>query len=239
VPFRKNARPGLDALEAIWVDLGADRRHAARLGILTQSIVALFLETRADQVEINPVGIIEDEVFALDAKITVDDAADLPITREQPALDPNQRAAQALGVHLVRLDGDVGVITSGAGLGLATIDTIQSVGGRAANFLDLGGGATSERMCAAVNLVTSLQGIRGLFVNVHGGLNDCQLLAHGMIAGLAHQKKLAVLIRMSGFRAAEGLALLEAAGIAHAGGDPMECCVSRLLEMKTHAAGIG
>jgi len=230
VSFRGQEAPDADTVQAIWIELGIDRQYAWPLALLTGSLIALFLRTRARQVEVNPIGIVNGQIFALDSKVTVEDGADLPITREQLPLEPNEEKAHALGIPLVRLEGDIGIITSGAGLGLATIDTVQVCGGSAANFLDLGGGATAERMRSAVELVTSLEGIRGLLVNVHGGLNDCQLLAQGVLAALVNRNKLPALVRMSGFRAAEGRSLLEAARISTAGADSMERCVRRLLD---------
>ena len=227
-PFRRRDPPSTHLIQTIWEEIGNDRLPAQPLARLTGSLIGLFLDTRARQVEVNPIGVVDSRVFALDAKLTVEDDAELPIRHNFAPVDLEENARR-LGIPLVRLEGDIGIITSGAGLGLATIDTVHRCGGRAANFLDLGGGATPERMRSAIELVKKLEGLRGLFVNVHGGLNDCQLLAQGVFAGLGNKTKLPVLIRMSGFHATEGLALLEAGGIPTAGGEQMEHCIHRLL----------
>jgi succinyl-CoA synthetase beta subunit len=224
IPFGRHSVPGRDVIESSWLNLGVDREQAVLLGALTEALIRVFLETRARQVEVNPVGLVSSKAVALDAKITVEDNTDLPIAR-----DKNDVADNSAGVHLVRLDGDVGVITSGAGLGLATIDTLRACQLNAANFLDLGGGATPERMRTAIDRVARLEGVEALFVNIHGGLNDCHLLAQGVIAGLNERKTLPVMVRMSGFRAAEARSLLNNCGIPNAGGAPMEQCIQALL----------
>lgn len=236
MPFSKRDVPSTEAIRKLWEGRGIESQCVKPLVALTGSLIRLFLDTAARQVEVNPIGLVSGRAFALDAKVTVEDNAELPITYDVLRIDGDEESARALGILLVCLDGEVGIITSGAGLGLATIDTIHVCGGRAANFLDLGGGATPERMRSAIQLVTRLAGVRVLFVNVHGGLNDCELLAQGVLAGMADGENLPALVRMSGYHADEGRRLLEAAGIPTAGAAPMEHCVRRLLEVLSNRA---
>jgi succinyl-CoA synthetase beta subunit len=228
IPFDGASPPGRKTLLDAWEKLGASDSVREELVGFSIAIARCFLEERARLVEVNPVGIVNGRAVAMDAKVTLEDDARPPIVRIRGAGDELEDEAGSLGLPMVRLDGDIGVITSGAGLGLATVDTIAACGARPANFLDLGGGATPERMRTAIGLVSRLKNVRAIFINVHGGLNDCVLLAEGVLASGA-ASRVPLMVRMSGYRAAEGQALLTGNGIPNAGAEPMTACVESLI----------
>lgn len=228
IAFTGASAPSEESVALAWRQLGVSEAAIGELVGISSAVARCFLEERARLVEVNPIGLLGDRAVALDAKVIVEDDARLNITRVQSSADPLEEEAGRLGLPMVRLDGDIGVITSGAGLGLATVDTIAACGARPSNFLDLGGGATPDRMKTAIELVSRLGNLRAIFINVHGGLNDCVLLAAGVIAsGIA--AKHPIMVRMSGYRAAEGQALLSASGIRYAGAEPMALCIRSLI----------
>jgi succinyl-CoA synthetase beta subunit len=228
VPFEGASPPRVDAVSVAWKELGISNAVSEELGRLSIAIARCFLEERARLVEVNPVGIVNGQAIAMDAKVTLEDDARPDIVRIEGAGDELEEEAERQGLPMVRLDGDIGVITSGAGLGLATVDTIAACGARPANFLDLGGGATPDRMKIAIGLVARLKSVSAIFINVHGGLNDCVLLAEGVLASGA-VSRLPLMVRMSGYRAADGQALLTANGVRNAGAEPMTSCIRSLI----------
>jgi succinyl-CoA synthetase beta subunit len=155
--------------------------------VLTQ-IVRLFREAEALTVEINPVALTADgRLLAADAKVTLDDEAleRHPAGRElaqEDAGDNLDRRARKIGVSFVRMDkgGEIGIIAGGAGLGMATMDEVARQGGRPANFLDTGGGISRDRMAAALRLVLATDGVKGVVINIFGGINNCLTVAQGI-----------------------------------------------------------
>lgn len=228
IAFHRDDPPAAASLSAAWAQAGVTDTVCDGLADLTTSVVRCFLDTLARQIEINPVGIVDGRAIALDAKVILEDDARPSIERLAGTSDVVEEEARTLGLPMVRLEGDIGVITSGAGLGLATLDTIAACGRKPSNFLDLGGGATPERMKTAIQLVTKLGDVRGLFINVHGGLNDCVLLAEGVLTS-GHADKFPMLVRMSGYRADEAQALLQSHGVRTAGAQPMAACIKSLV----------
>ncbi|MCP1663209.1 MAG: succinyl-CoA synthetase subunit beta [Methanocalculus sp. MSAO_Arc1] len=169
-----------------------------------------FLEKDALLAEINPLVITPQGVLAADAKLIIDDNA---LNRqgicENRDLTEREAEAETHGFSYVELDGSIGVIGNGAGLTMATLDLIAHHQGRAANFLDVGGGAGSERVMHAVRLVASVPSVQVIVVNLLGGITRCDEVARGIIdAGVSQQ----VIVRLAGTNEAEGRALLEGAG---------------------------
>ncbi len=235
IAFTRKSRPPADELQKTWRGLGCAVGSETALATFTEKLVECFIETGARQVEVNPAGLDARRVIAMDSKVVVEDNAELPIERLDAGDAGLEDEGRSLGLPMVLLGGKIGVITSGAGLGLATVDTISACGSSAANFLDLGGGASAERMKTAIDLVRRVPGVQAIFVNVHGGLNDCMLLAEGVLASGAAEI-MPVLVRMSGYRAPEARALLQSRGVRHAGVDPMDECVASLAAALAPAA---
>ena len=177
-----------------------------------------FVGCEAMLCEINPLVVTTGgEVRALDAKFTVDDNAlfrhpDLAGMRDVAAADPLEALAHEKGVTYVKLDGDVGVLGNGAGLTMATVDVVSFVGGRAADFCDLGGGGDAEGVVDALEVITSDAQVRSILFNIFGGITRCDEVARGILAALermtiAHP----IVVRLDGTNAEEGRSLLAAA----------------------------
>jgi succinyl-CoA synthetase beta subunit len=186
----------------------------------------VFLEKDALLAEINPLVITPQGVFAADAKIIVDDNAlarqGITVNRD---LSEREREAEKNGFSYVELEGNIGVIGNGAGLTMSTLDLIEFFGGKAANFLDVGGGAESERVMNAVRLVASVPSVRVIVVNLLGGITRCDEVARGIIAAGIPQK---VIVRLAGTNEAEGRKLLSEKGYEML--DTMDLVVKRAVE---------
>lgn len=178
-----------------------------------------FMACDCSLLEVNPLAITDaGEVLAADAKMTVDDNAlyrhpELEEWRDEASEDPIEAEALRRGIQYVRLDGTVGVMGNGAGLVMATLDEIARAGGKAANFLDVGGGARAEVVRSCLELVLMNPNVRCVLVNIYGGITRCDEVAKGILeatAGLG--MKVPLVVRLAGTRAAEGLRLLEGGG---------------------------
>src|SRR3954454_13624792 len=169
----------------------------------------------ADLVEINPLILTPDgKVHALDAKVTLDDNARFrhPEWDELEGLeklDPREREASEKGLQYVGLDGDVGVIANGAGLAMATCDIVHEVGGRPANFLDIGGGASAQVMANALEVINNDPSVKSIFINIFGGITKGEEVANGIVQALS-QVHIAspIVIRLDGTNAVEGREIL-------------------------------
>lgn len=177
-----------------------------------------FVQYHAQLVEINPLALAEGKLIAVDSKFIIDDD-DIPAElagweEEELAGSPEERAAKQAGLQYVKLDGTIGIIGNGAGLVMATLDVVALKGGRPANFLDIGGGASAEMMKKALQIVLSDPNVRGLFINIFGGITRCDEVARGLVA--AQQElgiRVPMVVRLTGTNEAEGRKILEAQGI--------------------------
>ncbi|GBE10756.1 succinyl-CoA ligase [ADP-forming] subunit beta [bacterium BMS3Bbin12] len=206
--------------------LGLDAEAAAALGRRLPSLYRLFVERDLSLLEINPLGITDSGgPVAVDVKIQVDDNA----LYRQPALaaqaDPGQeeeleRAARQFGLHYIRLDGDIACMVNGAGLAMGTMDLIKLQGGNPANFLDVGGGTTAERVAEAFKLILSDPKVRAILVNIFGGIVRCDLIAEGIIQAVREVRvTVPVVVRLEGTNAALGRQLLSESGLDLMGAD--------------------
>lgn len=177
-----------------------------------------FVQYHAQLVEINPLALADGKLIAVDSKFIIDDD-DIPAElagweEEELAGSPEERAAKQAGLQYVKLDGTIGIIGNGAGLVMATLDVVALKGGRPANFLDIGGGASAEMMKKALQIVLSDPNVRGLFINIFGGITRCDEVARGLVA--AQQElgiRVPMVVRLTGTNEAEGRKILEAQGI--------------------------
>jgi succinyl-CoA synthetase beta subunit len=172
--------------------------------------------------EINPLIVTPDgEVRALDAKFTVDDNAlfrhpDIAEMRDVEAADPLEALAHEKGVTYVKLDGEVGVLGNGAGLTMATVDIVNFVGGRPADFCDLGGGGDAEGVVNALEIVARDEQVRSIYFNIFGGITRCDEVARGILTALERMSiELPIVVRLDGTNAEEGRTILEQAGAAN------------------------
>lgn len=179
-----------------------------------------FTELDATMVEINPLVVTGDNrVIALDAKMTFDGNAlfrhpQVSELRDKSQEDPREARAADRGLSYVGLDGNIGCIVNGAGLAMATMDTIKLAGGEPANFLDIGGGATPERVAKAFRLVMSDNNVQAVLVNIFAGINRCDWVAEGVVQALKEvQVDVPVIVRLAGTNVEEGNKILAQSGL--------------------------
>jgi len=200
--------------------------HKARA--ILKSLYQAFWETDATLVEINPLILTSyGNVVALDAKMNFDDNAlyrhpDIVAMRDMDEEDPSEMEASKHGLSYISLEGNIGCLVNGAGLAMATMDTIKLYGGEPANFLDVGGGATTEKVTEAFKLMLRNRGLRAILVNIFGGIMKCDVIATGVVEA-AKQVKLAVplVVRMKGTNEDLGRKILSASGLPIISADNM------------------
>lgn len=194
----------------------APREHLSALIGVAQKLYHAFTRFRVNLVEINPLAATpQGDLCALDAKFILDDddlPQDLPEGHRE-TVDPLEQEAQEADLQYVKLDGTIGIIGNGAGLVMSTLDVVQLKGGAPANFLDIGGGASAEQMQTALRLVLSDPHVRGVFINIFGGITRCDLVAQGIIeAAKTLDIRVPLVVRLVGTNETEGRRLLEEAG---------------------------
>jgi succinyl-CoA synthetase beta subunit len=199
--------------------LGLSGDAASAMGPFLQGLYRTFLETDASLAEINPLIVTGDgKLVALDAKMTFDDNAlfrhkDLAELRDLNEEDPLEVEASNYKLNYIKLDGNVGCMVNGAGLAMSTMDIIKLSGGSPANFLDVGGGASAEQVKNAFKILISDKSVRGVFINIFGGILRCDVLASGVVAAARELNlKLPVVIRMEGTNVEKGQEILRTSG---------------------------
>ncbi len=188
---------------------------AGEFAALVKKLYALFTEYDGSLVEINPLVITrDDKVMALDAKMDVDSNSlfrhpDIKAMHDSSEEDELEVAAAAHGLNYIRLDGSIGSMVNGAGLAMATMDLIKQAGVEPANFLDVGGGASAEMVENGFRILLSDSNVRGIFINIFGGILRCDVLAEGVVAAARKvQLTLPVVVRMEGTNVEEGRRIL-------------------------------
>jgi succinyl-CoA synthetase beta subunit len=172
-------------------------------------------QSDATLVEINPMVLLTDgTVMALDSKVTVDDNAlfrqpDVAALSDSFPIDPIEQRAREAGLQYVKLDGEVGIIGNGAGLVMATLDVVKQAGADAANFLDVGGGASAEVMATSLEVILSDPSVRSVLVNIFGGITRCDLVAKGILEALERvTPRVPIVVRLDGTNAEQGRQIL-------------------------------
>ena len=200
--------------------LGIDPALTAQMVRTLQGCYRAFREHDATMVEINPLVVTGDKrVLALDAKMTFDDNAlfrhpQISELRDKSQEDARESRAADRGLSYVGLEGNIGCIVNGAGLAMATMDTIKLAGGEPANFLDIGGGATPERVAKAFRLVMSDGNVQAVLVNIFAGINRCDWVAEGVVQALQEvQVDVPVVVRLAGTNVEEGQKILAKSGL--------------------------
>ena len=210
---------GMQPFEAreITFALGLEAGHVVKAVEILLGCYRAFRELDATMVEINPLVLTGGGMLlALDAKMSFDDNAlfrrpHISELRDKSQEDPRETRATDRGLSYVGLDGNIGCIINGAGLAMATMDMIKLAGGEPANFLDIGGGATPERVAKAFNLVLSDERVEAMLVNMFAGINRCDWVAQGIIQALHKvEMKIPLVVRLAGTHVEEGRRLLEA-----------------------------
>ena len=179
-----------------------------------------FLGTDASQIEINPLAVTGDgQLLVLDAKVGFDSNAmfrhpDLEALRDADEEDPVELEAKRVGLSYVSLDGNIGCLVNGAGLAMSTMDIIKHYGGEPANFLDVGGGASQEQVTQAFRMILSSKTVKGIFVNIFGGIMRCDIVANGVVAATKELGlKVPLVVRLEGTNVEAGRRILDESGL--------------------------
>jgi len=221
---------------AFGLGLAGDQVNA--LVKIMSGLYRLFLDKDASQIEINPLIITDDgQLLALDAKLNLDDNAlyahpELAELRDPAQEDAREHAARQHGLNYITLGGNIGCMVNGAGLAMATMDLVKLHGGQPANFLDVGGGATQERVAEAFKLILSDAGVKAVLVNIFGGIVRCDLIAEGIIAAVREVGvSVPVIVRLEGTNAPEGRALLAGSGLAIIAAEDLDEAARKAVEV--------
>jgi succinyl-CoA synthetase beta subunit len=201
--------------------LGLSNKQVGQLTKIMMGLYRLFNDFDLSLVELNPLAIVKSgDLMALDGKINSDDNAEfrqprLAAMRDEAQEDHTEVLAAKYNLNYVTMDGDIGCMVNGAGLAMATMDVIKLSGGEPANFLDVGGGATKERVTEAFKLILSSDNVRAIFVNIFGGIVRCDMIAEGIIAAVKEvDVKVPVVVRLEGTNVEAGKELLKNSGLA-------------------------
>ncbi len=201
--------------------LGLNAKQVNQLVKIMTGLYRLFNDKDLSLVELNPLAILDSgDLYALDGKVNSDDNAsfrhpDLVAMRDKSQEDETEVLASQHDLNYVTMDGNIGCMVNGAGLAMATMDVIKLNGGEPANFLDVGGGATKDRVTTAFKLILSSDKVKAIFVNIFGGIVRCDMIAEGIIAAVKDVGvKIPVIVRLEGTNVEEGKKLLKESGLA-------------------------
>ena len=205
---------------------------------LVKALAAAAVELDADLIEVNPLVVTKaGHVLALDAKMSFDNNAlfrheDVLAMRDESEEDPAELEAAAHGLSYVKMDGTIGCMVNGAGLAMSTMDIIKKVGGEPANFLDVGGGATTDRVMAAFKIITKDPNVRGIFVNIFGGIMRCDTIATGVVAAVKEVGlKVPLVVRLEGTNVEQGKMILADSGLNVIAAADMKEGAAKIVEL--------
>jgi succinyl-CoA synthetase beta subunit len=216
--------------------LGLEGPQVAKASKVMSAVYNAFAATDASLVEINPLIITEDgNVLALDAKMTFDDNAlfrhpEFKDLRDVAEEDPLEVEASKYSLNYIKLDGTIGCMVNGAGLAMATMDIIKLYGAEPANFLDVGGGASKEKVTAAFKIITADPNVKGILVNIFGGIMRCDIIAEGVIAAVKEVGlEVPLVVRLEGTNVKEGKAILDQSGLDVISADDLDDAAQKIV----------
>jgi succinyl-CoA synthetase beta subunit len=223
--------------------LGLQKAQFKALETVMRGMYELMLAKDASQIEINPLIETEaGELVAIDAKINFDDNA-VPIHADILALkDPTQEdekenVAAQFDLNYIALSGTIGCMVNGAGLAMATMDLVKLKGGKPANFLDVGGGTTAQKVAAAFKLILSDSNVKAMLVNIFGGIVKCDVIAHGILAAIKEVKvEIPLVVRLAGTNAEAGRLLLSESKLAIVTADDLATAAEKVVKLAEMAA---
>ena len=193
-----------------------NKDHEDSLSEIIENLYLMFTEGDCDLVEVNPLAITDNGVMALDSKVSLDMNAKYKhpyfddFEQEIP-IPESEKNAKEKGLNFIKLDGSVGIIGNGAGLVMSTLDVVAENGGKAANFLDIGGGAKAETVSSALEVLEADQNVKSVLINIFGGITRCDLVAEGIVEATKGKELVwPVIIRLDGTNSLEGLEILKA-----------------------------
>ena len=221
--------------------LGLNARQVGQLVKIMTGLYRLFNDKDLSLVELNPLAILDSgDLYALDGKVNSDDNAsfrhaDLVAMRDKSQEDETEVLASQHDLNYVTMDGNIGCMVNGAGLAMATMDVIKLNGGEPANFLDVGGGATKERVTEAFKLILSSDKVKAIFVNIFGGIVRCDMIAEGIIAAVKEvDVKVPVIVRLEGTNVEAGKELLKGSGLAITAADDINDGAKKAVAAAKH-----
>jgi succinyl-CoA synthetase beta subunit len=214
---------------------GPEAKNGSRL---IRALFNLYWESDATMVEVNPlITTPTGEVLALDAKVSFDDNAlyrhpEIVALRDLNEEDPKEVEASRHGLNYIALDGNIACLVNGAGLAMSTMDIIKYFGGNPANFLDVGGGATKEQVVEAFKIILGDPNVKGIFVNIFGGIMDCDVIAKGIVEAVREVGlRLPLVVRLEGNNVVAGKATLAASGLTITSGDSMADAARKIVKL--------
>ncbi len=225
---------------AAGLELSGAKAESAK--VLFANLYKCYMELDAEIVEINPLITVGDEVMALDAKMSFDGNAlyrhpEIQALRDETEEDENEKIAADNELSYVRLDGNIGCMVNGAGLAMSTMDIIKLKGGEPANFLDVGGGATAERVTTAFKIILSDENVKGILVNIFGGIMKCDVIAEGVIAAAKEvDLQVPLVVRLEGTNVERGKELMAGSGLPIIAADDLEDAATKVVEATKQAA---
>ena len=218
--------------------LGLSKTQQKGFAKLIVPLAKLFVAEDCSIAEINPMVVTKnDEVIALDAKINFDSNGGFRHKEWEALEDPNETAAteaaaQDAGLSYIQLDGNIGCLVNGAGLAMSTMDTIQHFGGQPANFLDVGGGASQEAVTTAFKIILKSPKVKGIFVNIFGGIMQCDIIANGVVAATKELGlKVPLVVRLAGTNVQQGKKILAESGLNITAADTMAEGAKKIVEL--------
>ncbi len=227
---------------AVAAALGLTGDLAKQAGSIAGQLYAAFLGTDASQIEINPLAVTGDKLMVLDAKVGFDSNAmfrhkELMELRDETEEDPMELEASKYDLAYIKLDGDIGCMVNGAGLAMATMDIIKLNGMFPANFLDVGGGASKEKVTAAFKIILSDPAVKGILVNIFGGIMRCDTIAEGIVAA-AKEVNLSVplVVRLEGTNVEQGKEILAGSGLPIVAADDLGDAAKKIVAQVKAAA---
>ena len=213
----------------------AEGKNAAKL---IRNLYTMYWETDAAMVEVNPlITTPKDEVLALDAKVSFDDNAlfrhpEVTALRDLNEEDPKEIEASKYSLSYIALDGNIACLVNGAGLAMSTMDIIKHFGGNPANFLDVGGGASKDQVVAAFKIILGDKNVKGIFVNIFGGIMDCNVIAQGIVEAVKEVGlQLPLVVRLEGNNVAAGKETLNKSGLKLVSGDTMADAAQKIVKL--------
>ena len=216
--------------------IGVPESAVAQARKFMQGLYRAFVESDALLAEVNPLVLTGDgRVLALDAKLNFDDNAlfrhpELVAMRDLDEEDPAEGEASKFGLSYISLNGDIGCLVNGAGLAMATMDAIKLYGAEPANFLDVGGGATTEKVTEAFKLMMKNPAVKGILVNIFGGIMRCDTIAEGVVAAVRHVRlRVPLVVRMKGTNEERGRQILQVSGLPIISADNMADAAQKIV----------
>jgi succinyl-CoA synthetase beta subunit len=204
---------------------------------LMGTLYRIFVERDAEMIEINPLIVTEDgDLVCLDAKMGFDGNAmyrqqDIAGLRDESEEDPKELAASKYDLNYIALDGEIGCMVNGAGLAMATMDIIKLYGSEPANFLDVGGGATKEKVTEAFKIITSDDNVKGILVNIFGGIMRCDVIAEGVVAAVKEVGlEVPLVVRLEGTNVEKGKEIIQGSGLNVIAADDLADAAEKIVK---------